>query len=100
MMSLVLGLLTGGVGLIVAQLDQNLFANLGVDNPAGVGFFIGFLIGFVLGSILMSVVASAVNTVIVCFAEAPREFEVNHAQLSMEMRSAWRQAWPTECRNL
>ncbi len=53
-----------------------------------------------LASILMSVVASAVNTVIVCFAEAPREFEVNHPQLSMDMRNAWRQAWPNECRNL
>jgi hypothetical protein len=48
----------------------------------------------------MSVVASAVNTVIVCFAEAPREFEENHPQLSMEMRSAWRQAWPDECGNM
>jgi len=38
MMSLVLGLLTGVVGLIMANLDQNLFANLGVENTASVGF--------------------------------------------------------------
>lgn len=100
MMSVVLGLLTGLVGLIMANLDQNLFADLGVENTASVGFFVGFLIGFVLASILMSVVASAVNTVIVCFAEAPNEFEVNHPQLSMEMRNAWRQAWPNECGNM
>ncbi len=61
---------------------------------------VGFLVGVVLASILMSVVASAVNTVIVCFAEAPREFEVNHPQLSMDMRNAWRAAWPNECRHL
>lgn len=48
----------------------------------------------------MSVVASAVNTIIVCFAEAPAEFDVNHPHLSMDMRSAWRQAWPNECSNL
>lgn len=48
----------------------------------------------------MGVVGSAVNTVIVCFAEAPAELELNHPQLSMEMRSAWRQAWPDECGNL
>lgn len=60
---------------------------------------VGFLVGFVLASILMSVVGSAVNTVIVCFAESPAEFEVNHPQLSAEMRAAWRSAWPVECAN-
>jgi hypothetical protein len=49
---------------------------------------------------LMSVVGSAVNTVIVCFAESPAEFEQNHPHLSAEMRGAWRQAWPAECGNM
>ena len=61
---------------------------------------LGFLVGFIMASIMMGVVSSAVNTVIVCFAESPREFEVNHPQLSMEMRDAWRRAWPEECNNL
>jgi len=100
MMSIVIGLVTGLVGLVVASLDENIFANLNLDNPASAGFVVGFLIGFVLASILMSVVASAVNTVIVCFAEAPHEFEVNHPQLSFDMRNAWKQAWPNECRYL
>ena len=60
---------------------------------------VGFLVGFVLASILMSVVGSAVNTVIVCFAESPAEFEVNHPQLSAEMRTAWRSAYPVEVAN-
>ncbi len=38
MMSFVIALVTGGVGLIVANLDQDIFANLGVDDPAAVGF--------------------------------------------------------------
>jgi hypothetical protein len=45
-------------------------------------------------TIFMSIVASAVNTVIVCFAEAPAEFETNHPALSAQMRAAWTQAWP------
>jgi hypothetical protein len=48
----------------------------------------------------MSIVSSAVNTVIVCFAEAPAEFEQNHPILSQEMRAAWREAWPAECAGL
>lgn len=55
---------------------------------------IGLIVGFAFSSILLSVVGSAVNTVIVCYAEAPREFEINHPQLSSEMRAAWMQAWP------
>ena len=56
-----------------------MFADLGLDDTAGVGFLVAFLIGFAVLSILMSVVGSAVNTVIVCFSEAPREFEMNHS---------------------
>lgn len=100
MISVGIGLLTGLVGLTIAKLDQNLFANMNVEDPASLGFLLGLLVGFVMSSILMGVVSSAVNTVIVCFAESPREFEVNHPQLSMEMRDAWRRAWPEECNNL
>jgi len=100
MVSVGIGLLTGLVGLTIAKLDQNLFANMGFDDTASVGFVLGLLVGFIMASILMGVVSSAVNTVIVCFAESPREFEVNHPQLSMEMRDAWRRAWPDECNNL
>lgn len=95
MMSTLVGLLTGAVGFIVASLDGNIFADLGFDSPGGIGFVFGLLVGFVLSSILMSVVASAVNTVIVCYAESPREFEVNHSQLSAEMREAWSLAYPS-----
>ena len=95
MMSTLVGLLTGAVGFIVASLDGNIFADLGFDSPGGIGFVFGLLVGFVLSSILMSVVASAVNTVIVCYAESPREFEINHSQLSAEMREAWSLAYPS-----
>jgi len=95
MVSVGVGLLTGLVGMVLAIADPNLLAGVGLGESAGSGgFIIGLLVGFVFTSILMSVVASAVNTVIVCFAESPNEFEANHPQLSAEMRAAWVQAWP------
>jgi len=45
-------------------------------------------------SILMSTIASAVNTVIVCFAEGPAEFEANHPELSRKMRETWISFYP------
>jgi hypothetical protein len=61
---------------------------------------LGFLVGFLFATIMMSIVGSAVNTVIVCFAEAPAEFQANHAELSNEMRMTWRHAWPDVCGNM
>jgi len=98
MVSVGIGLITGLIGLVIAQTDQNIFANFNVENPGGAGFLAGLLIGVVMSSILLNIVSSAVNTVIVCFAESPREFDAHHPQLSMEMRTAWAQAFPEECR--
>ena len=61
---------------------------------------LGFLVGFLFATIMMSIVGSAVNTVIVCFAEAPAEFQANHPELSNEMRMTWRNAWPDVCGNM
>lgn len=100
MVSVGVGFLVGFVGLVIALADKSLLAGIVVDENGGsgsvaaAGFFIGMVAGFVFSSILMSVVGSANNTVIVCFAESPAEFEANHPQLSAEMRSAWVQAWP------
>lgn len=55
---------------------------------------LGFVAGLVLSSILMSTIASAVNTVIVCFAEGPAEFEANHPELSRRMRETWLEFYP------
>ena len=94
MMSVSVGLITGLVSLAIAHGRGMVFGDeLGASAAA---FFLGFIIGAVLTSTLMTLVSSAVNTVIVCYAEAPREFEMNHPQLSGEMRAAWKQAWPME----
>jgi len=94
MVSIGVGVLTGFAGLAITLADQSIFGNLNVENVPAAGFLVGFLVGVVFSSILMSVVGSAINTVIVCFAESPAEFEVNHPQLSAEMRSSWASAWP------
>lgn len=95
MMSVCVGVVTGVVGMAFSYTDPNLLDGLGLeDNIPLIAFFISFVVGLLFCSILMSVVGSAVNTVIVCFAESPAEFEANHPSLSAEMRSAWGQAWP------
>jgi len=94
MVSFGVAVLTGLVGMLVLS---GLGGNVGNTALAG-SFFIGFVIGFVLCATLFSIVSSAVNTVIVCYAEAPQEFQTNHPRLSEEMRAAWRQAWPNHFR--
>ena len=88
------GLITGLISFLIAHSTRMVFGDeLGAS---AAGFFIGFITGAVLTSTLLTLVSSAVNTVIVCYAEAPREFEENHPKLSQDMRAAWRQAWPDE----
>jgi hypothetical protein len=92
LISVVVAILTGVVGIIVGGLAEQ-------DSTILLGaFFIGAVIGFVLCSTLFSLISSAVNATIVLFAEAPAELEQNHPMLSEQMRYAWREAYPTEFR--
>ncbi|KAL3771245.1 hypothetical protein ACHAW5_006654 [Stephanodiscus triporus] len=96
LVSVAVGLITGLIALAIAQARGMVFGDeVGAYAAA---FFIGFVTGVVLTITLLTLVSSAVNTVIVCYAEAPREFELNHPKLSQDMRSAWRQAWPEDFR--
>jgi Plasma-membrane choline transporter len=94
MMSVAIGLSSGLVGMVIGFMDSGMFVNLGFDHAAGPAFVIGFFAGFLFATIIMSVVGSGVNTVIVCYAEDPAAFQMNHPQLSAEMSAAWVQAWP------
>lgn len=42
----------------------------------------------------MTLISSAVDTVVVCFAEAPEEFSVNYPELSEKMEDAWMATYP------
>jgi hypothetical protein len=80
------GLLSGGFAAVISYLFRL--------NLEGMAFGIGFLVGLVLTSVVLGVVGSGVNTVIVCYAEDPATFEINHYDLSVRMRSSWREAFP------
>mmetsp|Transcript_8101 Transcript_8101/g.20087 ORF Transcript_8101/g.20087 Transcript_8101/m.20087 type:complete len:465 (+) Transcript_8101:173-1567(+) len=92
LLSVVLGLIVGSVGVAYAAADDN-FANL-AGNNSGAAFGIGFIAGFFVCLVLLSTVSSGVNTVIVMFADAPQEFQTNHPELSMKMREKWGEFYP------
>jgi len=68
--------------------------NWASDATYTVAFFLPFAIGFGMSFIVMGVVNSAVDTVIVCFAEAPGDFESNHPEHSRRMVETWRNVHP------
>lgn len=99
MMSLLVGLISCGAGLLIANqsdLFDEVVANL-QDGQATVNIIVGiicFIIGIALCSIVMGTISSAVNASIVLFAEAPAEFEAHYPELSREMRNAYLDAHP------
>jgi hypothetical protein len=91
MMSLLIGLITGLVGVLLGLVFLGPLYTL----PA---FFLGSILGGASCEILFGVVTSAVNTVVVCFAESPNQLRINHdPQLSQDLIQAWRKAYPQDC---
>lgn len=97
LVSIVVGAISGLVGMFLADLSGWADPLFGADFVHLPMFLICFGIGFSLASILMGVVISACDSVIVCFAEAPGEFETHHPALHRNMVNAWRQVYPEEC---
>lgn len=98
MIDTVLFMVSLGVGLLVGLLSVVIGAIAGQGDGATmiIAFLVGCMMGYAIAATLFSLVGSAVNTVIVCYAEAPNEFQANHPELSNRMRETWRQAWPNE----
>lgn len=90
--SIIVGGIIGAVSMVLA-VSTGFFREAG-DSAIGVAFFIGFIVGLSVCSILLSTIASGVNTVVVMFADAPREFEANHPELSGKMRETWAKFYP------
>lgn len=104
MVSVVIGVLAGLFGMLIARATGWTMAALaadGVDSDATDGLNIIFLVCFVIGlsisSILMVTLVSATDGVIVCLAEAPQPFEANHSALAQDMMQKWRDVYPEEC---
>jgi hypothetical protein len=63
-----------------------------------VSFLVGCCMGTFLADIQLQVVSSAVETIVVCFAEAPSAlFEFHPPELADRMIRAWKDAYPNEC---
>ena len=91
--SLGIAVTTGLVGYLIKDIMPTTFE----EKPAHYGYIIfgiGFLIGFMFSSILLNVVSSAVDTSIVCFAEAPADFQRNHNGLFIPMQREWNKFYP------
>lgn len=96
---LAIAAICGIAGWYLVSYDDDIFEGIGIsrDKDDMVGFGAGLLIGYLLAGIMMELVSSAINAVIVCFAEAPAEFEKNYPELCAEMLEAWKDAYPDEC---
>lgn len=98
MVDTVLFMVAVGVALTVGILSVIVGTAMGMQRTGtlGVAFLAGSFLGYSMCAVLFALVSSAVNAVIVCYAEAPNEFQANHPDLSNRMKHAWRQAWPGE----
>jgi hypothetical protein len=81
------------IGLVNALVAVIL--TLGSDpSVIGLSALFALFVGMLMSSLVFGVLVSAVDSIIVLFAEAPREFKENHPALAQEMEDAWTQAWP------
>lgn len=93
MACLIVGASTGTFAVVVEDTDGYYFTSF--HKPILSAFLIGAVMGYVLSNILLlGLVGSAVNTVFVCFAADPFEFDKQHPRLSRDMREVWsREVW-------
>jgi hypothetical protein len=93
MIDTVLFMVSLGVGVLIGILAVAVgaIAGQGDTGTMVIAFLIGAMTGYAISTTLFAIVGSAVNTVIVCYADAPNEFDKNHPELSMQMRASWRQ---------
>jgi hypothetical protein len=81
---------TGTFAVVIEEVDG--FFLTSFHKPVITSFLVGSVVGYALGDILLfGLVAGAVDTILVCFAAAPLDFDKNHRALSREMREAWSQ---------
>ena len=93
-LSLAIGGVTGLFAVLVEVLENFQFVAMPEKTTTLVAFLAGLVIGLFVSNVLFGLISSAVNTVIVCFAGSPVEFDRNHHELSHEMRNSWREVWP------
>ena len=55
---------------------------------------VGLLLGWSISAVLLRPIMSVVDTVFVCYADAPMELQSHHPQLYQELSGAWGQFHP------
>lgn len=93
-MSLSVALLTGMSTLFAAFLIEEVESK--DSSWIGIGFVVGFFIGMILSGIFFGLLSSAVDSIIVCYAEAPKELEESHPDVAQEMSQTWADAWGSD----
>eukprot|EP00578_Thalassiosira_sp_NH16_P013188 CAMPEP_0181126538 /NCGR_PEP_ID=MMETSP1071-20121207/27692_1 /TAXON_ID=35127 /ORGANISM="Thalassiosira sp., Strain NH16" /LENGTH=297 /DNA_ID=CAMNT_0023212165 /DNA_START=132 /DNA_END=1025 /DNA_ORIENTATION=+ len=93
-LNLAIACLTGFAGCFLSSSDNHYATMLDIYNhpyfgPIAAGFSIGFLSGYLVSAVLLGVVGGAVNTIIVCFAENPIQFRINHERHSNALHGHW-----------
>jgi hypothetical protein len=100
MMSFAIGLCTAIVAAVIAAIlsaSSRSSSSSSSDDMAGLvlgSAIVALIVGMFMASTIFGVVNSGVDTVIVLYAEAPKEFEQIHPELAREMNQAWNAAWP------
>jgi hypothetical protein len=67
---------SGIIGDLISQIYN--MSIISLEDQGVASFVVGVVIGLVLTSVVFSVVSSSVNTVLVCVASSPVDFERNH----------------------
>lgn len=115
LLQLFIGFLSGGIAVFWGWLL--ILRNVHTDKDEDsidwkslwhVFFWVGFALGVTLSDVLFRLINSAVDTVVVCFAEAPNQLAILgqpqsrpvapllKPQLANEMVLAWRKVYPNE----
>lgn len=90
LLSILIALLIGISSYVLVPLLFNT-----INEPSSAIFWANFVAGWIIVTMSMSILNSSVCTVVLCFAEAPGELEVNHGALSRKMREGWNKVYPT-----
>jgi hypothetical protein len=93
MMSFAIGIATATIAGLIAAISS-IGSTGGATGLVVASVVIALILGMILASNIFQVVNSGVDTIIVLFAEAPKEFQGIHPELAMEMNEAWAKAWP------
>lgn len=95
MLSVIIAIISGLIGLDLQNKHEDWFEAFGSDDEVMV-FFLASIIGYAMANVTMNLLISAVDTVIVLFAENPKELQTNHPEFFEKMMDGYRNAYPNE----